>query len=83
MRLSVSAQRAQDCKTKVDPVSTHVSNKPNMSTCKFLSTKTKKVVNKFGKTFIAGNSKNFIDHWRTFTSDHNILTAVSFIKLIF
>ena len=48
-----SAQNEQDSKAKVDPVSTHVSNKPNMITCTFLSTEAKKDNNKGNKTFIA------------------------------
>ena len=54
-----------------------------MGTCKLLSTKTEKDVNKGGKTFIAGNIKNFIAHWKTRTSDHTILTAVNGYKIDF
>ena len=82
-RISAAAQGPHDCQTKVDPVSTHVSNKPNIGTCKFLSTKTEKNDNNGSKTFIACNIKNFIDHWRTLTSDHTILTAVSGYKIDF
>ena len=51
--LQQSAQKEQDWKAKVDPVSTHVSNKSNMITCKSLSTNAKKDNNIGNKTFIA------------------------------
>ena len=48
-----------------------------------MSTKTEKEDNKGSKTFIASNIKNFIDHKKTLTSDHTILTAVSGYKTDF
>ena len=42
-----------------------------------MSTKPEKDDNNGSKSFIAGNSKNFIDHKKTLTSDQTILTAVS------
>ena len=60
------------CKTKVDDISTCVSNNKNLATCNS---------SKGRKTFIAGNIKNFIDQWKQLTSNHTILTAVSGYKI--